>query len=107
MKCRKLLNAPGPGQDFAGGFSQDPLLVALRKLIRASQTEERFGAGVMINGYGVVARPHQTLDAESVDHPPQLGDQIAIRERFAREPGGMPPFDRHVGVFGTGRQAGR
>ena len=67
---RKLLSGPGPGQYFAGGFSQDPLLVAFGKLIRASQTEERFSVGVMINGYRVIARPHQALDAESVDNPP-------------------------------------
>ena len=45
-----------------GRFFQDPLLVAFGKLIRASQTEERFGVGVMIDPHRVIAGPHQALD---------------------------------------------
>ena len=58
----------------------------------------------MITGYSIIAGLHQALDAESVDYPAQLSDQVAIRKRFAREPGDTPPFDRHVGVFLTGEK---
>jgi hypothetical protein len=36
MKCVSLLSEPLPAQYFAGGFPQDPLLIAFGKLIRES-----------------------------------------------------------------------
>src|SRR5579885_1744291 len=92
---------PGPAQYLAGGLSQQPFFIAFRELIRAPDTEQRLGVGMMVRGHGVIAGPHQPVNAKRVDHPRQLADQVAKRKGLARQARRMPPFDRGVGIPGV------
>src|ERR1700677_2665120 len=59
---------------------------------------------MMISRNSEITRPHQTLDAEGVDNPVKLRQQIAIGKGLARQPWRMSPFDRDVRILRIGQK---
>jgi len=77
------LGGPWPFGKRAKGLAQQPFLFAVRDVVGAADTEERFAIRMMIRCDGEIARPHDPVDAERIDDAAQLCEQIAIGKRLA------------------------
>src|SRR5690349_12962776 len=80
---RKLIRFR-PAQYLARAATEQPFFIAFRQAVGASDAKQRLTVGVVINGYGVVAGPHQPVCAERINNAAELRDQIAIGKLLAR-----------------------